>query len=605
MTESNDKQIVAKAATALALVSGASALVVCAMMAWNYSRFSGLHVDTPELANLKTKVYANPSDPAAKEHLRTLDQELRTDYVRHSRFARTGSMLLLGSVALCLLCAGVARAYRVRRPLPRGEQPRPATALALWGVSAMGALLAAVGVVGILTYSGSLLTASPNGANPALQTKPAIPATNAATLPLPTAEEIAKQWPCFRGPRQGVSAFTNVPDTWNAKTGENILWKTPIPLSGKNSPVVWGDKVFVTGADGQNRGVYCFDALGGKLLWQYAVKIPGSPAKPPEVIKSAGFAVPTAATDGRHLFAVFANGDLVCLNFDGKPAWSKALGLPDNSYGWASSLATWRNRVFVLMDQGGEGDKKSRLYAFDADTGQQAWVAKRDDAPASWASPIVIDTPQGPQLITCANPWVIAYDPAKGAEVWRAKVDGGEVAPSPIYAGGLVFTANQGAQLAALRTDGRGDVTDKRLWSGEDGLPDITSPLSDGKQLWLVTTEGQLTCYDAQTGKKIYEQDLAQLKSPAPAAEGAAPANPDEEDESPSSPPSFQSSPSLVGEKVYLIDSRGGLLVIAAGPQFKVLARGSLGENCFASPAFADGRIYLRTSKTLYCLGKQ
>ena len=161
-----------------------------------------------------------------------------------------------------------------------------------------------------------------------------------AAEPPPSDAEIAKAWPRFRGPGGlGISAYTNVPDAWDAASGKGIVWKTPVPLPGNNSPVVWGKRVFLSGADKHRREVYCFDADSGKLVWRQ--NVPGTPqstAKPPEVTDDTGYAAPTTATDGRRVFAIFANGDLAAFDVSGKPAWAKSLGIPENSYGHASSL---------------------------------------------------------------------------------------------------------------------------------------------------------------------------------------------------------------------------------------------------------------------------
>ena len=150
----------------------------------------------------------------------------------------------------------------------------------------------------------------------------------------PSREAIGRNWPRFRGPGGlGISAYTNVPSSWNGITGEGVLWKTPVPLAGQNSPIVWENRVFLTGASEDEREVYCFDADSGELLWQRAVAdVPGSPSEPPEVDDVTGFAAPTAVTDGKRVYAIFANGDLACFDFDGKRLWAMSLGNPDNLY---------------------------------------------------------------------------------------------------------------------------------------------------------------------------------------------------------------------------------------------------------------------------------
>jgi outer membrane protein assembly factor BamB len=410
------------------------------------------------------------------------------------------------------------------------------------------------------------------------ETRDASVASTTAKVDYPSQEEIQKNWPRFRGPGGlGISAYTNVPSSWNGETGANILWKTPIPLPGENSPIVWDNRVFLTGATEYESEVYCFDADSGKLLWKKAVEnVPGNTLETPEVMEDTGFAAPTATTDGQRVYAIFANGDLICFDFDGNRVWAKNLGLPDNMYGHASSLTIYQNLLLVLFDQGGADDDLSKLIAFDAVSGRTVWEALRQ-VPNSWASPIVINTGEREEIITCANPWVIAYEPATGKELWRADCLDGDVAPSPVYANGLVFATNEYAYLAAIRPGGEGDVTETHIaWKAEDNLPDICSPLSNGELIFLLTSYGILTCYDAQDGMLVWEQDLEA---------------------------SFKPSPSLVGDKVHLMSEEGVTFIIAAAREYKELGRAELGEYVHASPAFVDGRIYIRGKENLYCIG--
>jgi outer membrane protein assembly factor BamB len=295
-------------------------------------------------------------------------------------------------------------------------------------------------------------------------------------------------------------------------------------------------------------------------------------------MEDTGFAAPTPVTDGERVYAIFANGDVVCLDFDGNRVWTRNLGIPDNVYGYASSLAMYRNLLLVLFDQGGADDDLSQLMALDAPSGQTEWQTRRP-IPNSWASPIVIHSGQREELITCGNPWVIAYEPVTGKELWRAKCLGGDVAPSPIFASGLVFVANEYACVAAIRVGGEGDVTETHVaWTAEDGLPSICSPLSNGELVFLLASNGVLTCYDTQDGNKVWEQDLEV---------------------------SFKASPSLVEDKIYLMSEEGVMFIVAAARGYRELGRAELGERANTSPAFMDGRIYIRGKKNLYCIGKQ
>jgi outer membrane protein assembly factor BamB len=293
------------------------------------------------------------------------------------------------------------------------------------------------------------------------------------------------------------------------------------------------------------------------------------------VSEDTGFAAPTAITDGQRVYAIFANGDTVCIDFSGEQIWARNVGPFDNMYGYASSLAMYQNLLLVLLDQASAEDELSELIAIDGATGRTVWRARRP-VPNSWATPIVINTGERHEVITCGSPWVIAYEPATGKELWMAECLGGDVAPSPVYAAGLVFVTNAYELLAAIRPGGQGNVTETHIvWTAEDGLPDICSPLASDELVFLLETYGLLTCYDAKDGKKVWEEDLAET---------------------------FEASPSLVGDRVHLITEEGLMIIIKADREFEEVGRCELGENVSSSPAFMDGRIYIRGEEHLYCI---
>jgi outer membrane protein assembly factor BamB len=351
-----------------------------------------------------------------------------------------------------------------------------------------------------------------------------------------------------------------------------------VPLPGKSSPIVWGERVFLTGATADAREIYCFDAVSGKILWRRDVaSIESKTAEAPEVLKDTGFAAPTAVTDGQRVYAIFANGDLACFDFVGAQVWVKNMGSFWNQYGHASSLAMYQNLLVVLIDQGSDDEGRSALFAIDGRTGDTVWKIPRAVG-SSWASPIVISTPLGEQIITCASPWVAAYDPVTGAEIWRVNFKEGEVAPSPIYASGLVFAVRADGDLTAIRPTGRGDVTQTHVaWTAYDGLPDICRPVGNEECVFLLTSDdGTLTCYDAREGRMLWEASLDGI---------------------------FLASPSLVGDRLYLLNEKGVMIVLSAGREYKELGRAELRERVDASPAFAGGRIYIRGEGHLYAIG--
>ena len=555
-----------EAAARTAPLGAVFSLIVFAFLVLNYIQRTVYDSRrTEKLDTLKIELLDQPDNEQLISRIRHLDLQVRRDRIRRLDLSRKGRFLLLGSLAVLLIGLKWSAALKKKLPAPRAR-PDGGEQQARQAVQARRSVTAGLVVLGL----GALFLATRQQID--------FGQAGAAGASYPSPQEIRKHWPRFRGPGGlGISAYTNVPSSWNGKTGETIIWKSEVPLPGNNSPIVWGDRVFVSGADQTNRQVYCFDGLSGKLLWTGDVKsVAATNTDLSDIMEDTGFAAPTMVTDGRRVYAIFASGDLGCFSIDGRKVWEKSLGTPDSAYGYASSLTTHQNLLLVQYDQGTLEDEKSRLLALDVFSGHTIWATKRP-VPNSWTSPVVARIDNQYQVIACGDPWLIAYDPNDGAELWRAECSGTDVAPSPIYAAGLVFAVEPYTKLAAIRPDGRGDVTKTHLaWTVETDAPDICSPLSNAEFVFLLTSQGTLTSYKVTDGTKLWEKDLEE---------------------------SFKASPSLVGNQVYLLSEQGVMHIIEAGPEYKELARCELGEECNASPAFVDGRIYIRGKKNLYCIG--
>ena len=392
--------------------------------------------------------------------------------------------------------------------------------------------------------------------------------------------EKREQWHRFRGPGGGgVSVFTNIPTQWDGETGQGILWKTPVPLIGHNSPVVWKDRVFLSGATEEKRQVYCFNANSGELLW--TGDVPTTPAVTQaeiDVMEDTGYSASTTATDGSRIYAIFATGDIAAFDFNGRRLWHKNLGIPDSAYGYASSLETYQDRVIVQYDQGDGSDNKSRLYALDGTTGRVVWETKREEIPNSWTSPILVDVEGTLQIVTVTDPWALANNPVDGKEIWRAECASGDVAPSPIYAGGLIMAIEPYSQMVAIKPTGQGNVTETHIaWRMEEGAPDICCPVGNDKYVFLLEGSGYLMSFDITNGEMVYEHDLRD---------------------------NFMASPSIAAGKLYLLSEEGVMYIAEIGSEYKEVAKCELHEKCHASPAFVDGRIYIRGTENLYCIGQ-
>jgi len=402
----------------------------------------------------------------------------------------------------------------------------------------------------------------------------------AANSVLPSADKPHGNWSRFRGPEgRGISHHTNLSVAWDAASGQGIRWKARVPLEGNNSPILWNDRVFLSGADAEQREVYCYHGETGALLWRKSVsREAGRPQEVPEVLSDTGYAAPTPATDGQRVYAVFANGDVVALTLDGAEVWTRHLGLPKSPYGYAASPMVHGNRLVIQFDQGSTRDRLSKILALEAATGATVWEVGRDVS-SSWSSPILVQVDGQDQVVTASNPWVIGYDATSGREAWRVRSLRGDVGPSPTHAGGAVFVTSETSLLSALRPPLAGDaVPEPRvLWTAEDGLPDTASPLATDEFVFLLASFGILTCYDAKSGALLWDEEFDS---------------------------DFSSSPSLADGRLYLFGKDGACWIL--GPTragCTRLSEAALGEPCVTSPAFRDGRIYIRGQHHLFCIG--
>lgn len=637
MNSENTRMAGASAATWTARVALVYCAVVLMLMLVNaVVARSAYPVNVARLESLQHDLRLRPDDEALRQKVRAEDRRIRTAYFRHRDFALRGAWLLLAGIVVFLVASELARRAVPEVPTPRPDAAARARAAAESTYRAMvgfgGVLAGALLTLAVLARhdtaaeyvraaqharpsttrgvtSSAVPASSPAAAANATQmvsipepeggtlsgpgttmvpfpteSAPSSPSGGPATLlkaPLPEVLPLVPpgwqgQWPRFRGPGGvGVAAGAKPPTRWNAGTGDGILWKTPIPLPGWNSPIVFGKRVFVTGADERTREIYALDADTGAIVWRTAVPWPsGVPL--PKVQHDTGYAPATMATDGARVVAVYANGDVACVDVNGKLLWVQSFGPLENPYGHASSPVIFGSGVIVQLDQGHSEDGKSRLVALDLVSGRTVWQIQRPVG-AAWSTPILITVNGSEQLITTASPWVIAYDPHNGRELWRADVLGGEVAVSATVARGYVLVANQGSNSAAIRPDGRGDVTKSAVaWTAGDGLPDIVSPLAWDDLMLLVTTDGFLTCVDVKTGKPVWDADLRA---------------------------SVKASPVLADGRIYILDTDGTMHIAPAARSFSVAATCPVGEKAHATPAFVGNRIYIRGQNHVYCVG--
>lgn len=409
---------------------------------------------------------------------------------------------------------------------------------------------------------GETLAAAPEAETPAApnEKEEAAPATVQAP-----ANNVSYQG--FRGNNSnGYSTAKNVPTKWNLADGSNILWKQPVPKSGHNSPVIVGNNVFFSGADDQARELYCYDLNTGEKRWTVSASgIPGSPKTMPKTSHGTGLAASTVVADGGHVCAIFATGDMICADTNGKLLWSKNVGVPDNHYGYASSLLLFRDMVIVQYDN----QANPRVFALDLATGAEKWSKSRPEK-ITWSSPIIATVNNQPQLVLMGNPAITAYNPTNGEQLWRVECLTGEVGSSPCSANGVVFGASEYSKLIAIN-GADGSV----LWESTDYLPEVSSPVATKDNLYLATSYGVVAAFDAKTGELRKEHDLGV---------------------------EFYSSPVIVGGKMYLFSNSGKMHIFSADNEFQLLDSFETGETTMSTPAFTDGKIVVRTESSIYCV---
>ncbi|MDP6544797.1 MAG: PQQ-binding-like beta-propeller repeat protein [Phycisphaerae bacterium] len=541
-----------------AVVAGAFTLFVAIVLTrtWQINAESN-PTNHPDIEQLRNDLAADSGSQEIVQKTREKDLSLRKEFFRTWKILDRGVWLLLVGAIVFAGSAALAIAARKKPPIPAAQR---------YGADDVRAGF--LGRIGIGVVAVALTV-----------TAIAIPILTKEESPRSRAEGF---WSGFRGSEHsGISPYANVPLTFDGIEGVNIAWKVVVPLKGQSSPAIWDNRVFVTGANKTTRTVYCFDALSGRITWEKSITAtPASKNVPKGVMEDdTTYAAPTPVIDkpNSRIYVMFANGDVACLDVFGTIVWQVHLGTPDNFYGHAASPVLWKKSLIVQLDQGSEDDKLSALIALDADTGKQLWKTPRPVG-SSWPTPIIAKVESGDQIITCANPFVISYNPADGKEIWRVDCLDGDGGPSPIYAGGMVFATNVSSKIAAIRPNGKGDVTKTHVqWEFDEDLPDTCSPLSDGKLVWMMS-EGEFSCLDAKTGKRLWHKDFEA---------------------------SFYSSPAMAGDRIYLISRKGKAYVVGTGRELKELSRADLGEGCDTSPSFAKGRIYIRGKTHLYCIEEQ
>jgi len=385
-------------------------------------------------------------------------------------------------------------------------------------------------------------------------------------------------WPGWRGPTgDGHSTEKDLPQKW---AEESVTWKTPLKGAGQSSPVVWGERIFLTTAldKGRQRVVLCVDRRTGKIEWE-KVAWTGDP-EPSHAMN--GWASATCAVDGERVYAFFGRGGgLQCFTLDGTPVWSKDLGRFEGPWGTASSPVLAGDLVIQNCDS----DKDARLVAFNRKTGEEVWSAAREPN-RGWSTPVLIDTGTRKELVLNGQTGVIAYAPETGKELWICRCPVGRGEPTVTPAGGVLYTSNglNGAGVYAIRPGGSGDVTaSHRLWMTKSGERDTPSPVVIGDTVLVMSLRPDLlSAYEASSGKSLWRIRVGGQSS---------------------------SSPISFGGLAFIVLESGETVVVDPKSEDHIVARNRVnaapGEIFRACLTPSDGQLFLRSDRMLYCIGKR
>jgi len=427
-----------------------------------------------------------------------------------------------------------------------------------------------------------------------------------------TASLSAADWPQWRGPHgTGATDEKNLPVTWSAT--DNVAWRAPLGGVGVSSPIVFGDRVFVTsqigtgvrrpgnhprlaqgsGAAGERplaagQGgsaddrtffiVEAFSRVDGKRLWQHRLEATGPL---PGVHDKHNLASPSPVTDGQMVYAWFGTGQIVALDMNGKVVWQRHLGQEiapfDINWGHASSPTLFGDTVLLLCDHA----PASYLLAVDKKTGKERWRVDRGKGRMSYTTPFVVESPTGPELIVNSSQRVDAYDPRTGAFLWHVGGSNQFPIPAPTFHDGVVYMTRgyRSGPYMAIRPGGRGDISASHVvWEVPTGAPYISSLVYHEGILYMASDVGAVTAIDAATGRRIWQQRVDGI---------------------------FSASPVAADGKVYFVSETGETIVLKAGRQAEVLARNDVGERLIASPAISNGQIFLRSDDRLFAIGRR
>jgi outer membrane protein assembly factor BamB len=409
-----------------------------------------------------------------------------------------------------------------------------------------------------------------------------------------SAKAEVENWPQWRGPaRNGISTEKNLPVKWSQT--ENVAWKLAMPAWSGSTPIVWGTRIFLNVADdlksaeAVNLHLWCVDRDKGAILWQRPLG-GGNRQQRKQNMSS-----PSPVTDGTNVWVLTGTGILKGFDFDGSELWARDIqrdyGRFGLNWGYGSSPLLYGDSLFVQVLHGMKTRDPSYLLRIDKATGKTIWRVERPtharmESPDAYTTPALLQYGATTEIVLTGGDVVTGHDPETGKELWRAEGLNPDndanyrIIASPVTHGDLIVAPTRERPMLVLKAGGRGDVTKSHLlWSFGSG-PDVPTPVTDGKYLYVVNDRGIMFCLDARTGQEIYGRQRLR-------------------------PGTYSASPVLADGKIYVTSEDGVTSVVKAGPQFAVLAENELDDYTLSSPAVSGGRMFFRTTKFLWAIGSK
>lgn len=545
------------------LVSGIITLLIAFTMIFSLLQLKTIDpLNSPSLQAVKDQFDSDPENRDKAEQVRAIDLMARKAYFSSRWQVETGSYLLLaGAVIFVIFSRLVAESEKRPKPVFTDKPD----IISERSKSRKYLAISAVSITVLAVISSFVLRAdlpSPGKERKAGGEARAGKAGGSIVQP----GEV--NFPFFRGEgSRGIAGGTGYPTEWNGSEGKNIRWKIPLPKTGKSSPVIWGNKIFLTGAEGSDFELYCIDKIKGDILWTgSASDFDGASKEIPEGDQEAGMSVPTPAVCESAVCAIFGNGNLVAYDHVGRRLWAKNIGVPRHMYGYSSSLVINDENLIIQYDS----EANISLICLDVKNGEQKWITARSGRIVN-SSPVLASFDGILQVIINGSPNVSGFDVSTGKELWSLPGVKNDVAVSPAVNKNFTYVVANYEKLLAVKPGKAASMA----WEDNTYTPDVSSPVATDDFLFIADGAGNIACYEAGSNKILWEESF---NDP------------------------FYASPIVADGHVYFMDRSGITYVVKAGGSYELVSQSPLGEEADCTPAFSEKRIYIRGLENLYCI---